>query len=763
MKLVYKKRLSFALVFALLFSLMPASFAAADDTGDSGEYLEGTEELESENLEEELESENLEEELESENLEYEDGAENDTNIGEIEYPVQPKMLLTTSTVPGNEIEPGELSIKKSASPSGVDKIWDMELQLTGKDIVQKTDVVLVIDRSGSMGENQKLANAKIAAKNFVSTLIPESGEGNIRIAVVSYAGNASINQALTNNTSDLNAAIDNMNAGGGTHTQAGIRQARIILNGSNANNKVIVLLSDGEPTYSYDVQDGYKNHTQLYNHEVESHWYWSYDRNHWYYETLSTIPESLMDYGNSEGSGSNLRWRKDLWKENEENYHYYDINNGNQAIAESGFARGDGQTVYAVGLSLGTTGQEIMDGIGGGTSYSADPSSLNTIFQQIANNVAFAASNAVVTDPIGDEFDLYIPSGQTAEESIQILDKNDNPIPGATVSWNAGAETFTANIGNVTEALSPIKIKYQVKIDDDATPGVLYPTNGRTYVTYTDSDGNSNQEKDFTPIPQVGIDAASITVYNLFIEIDDNGKGKLLKTEVANFGNPAINKNDAILETYYHLDPDTGSSALDLNKEYTVNAKTEFSLNIGGEAKTFVLQPAVGEAYGTGAGSNISTNGNQFIHTFTSYGNVEVYFVYTQLTHSVLTYAANNGITPDVFYTETRPIGVSPLTALSYIQSVESDFTAPLGYVFDKWTENQDGTGASYADEANFDLSSCGAMLYAQWKKDCTAWLDVTYDGNGNTAGNPPADEIDAYLSGDTVTVNSNSGLGEGC
>ncbi len=44
-------------------------------------------------------------------------------------------------------------------------------------------------------------------------------------------------------------------AGGGTFTQAGIRQARILLESPNstADHKNIVFLSDGEPTYKHAI------------------------------------------------------------------------------------------------------------------------------------------------------------------------------------------------------------------------------------------------------------------------------------------------------------------------------------------------------------------------------------------------------------------------------------------------------------------------------------------------------------------------------
>ncbi|HQK54659.1 MAG TPA: vWA domain-containing protein, partial [Sedimentibacter sp.] len=105
---------------------------------------------------------------------------------------------------------------------------------------------------------KKMNNAKEAAKAFVDALLPEGNEDTLnRIAVVSYSssgygkGTAFEDSALTNDNASLKSAINGIAATGGTHIQAGIKMAQDILSESNAVNKYIVLVSDGEPTFSY--------------------------------------------------------------------------------------------------------------------------------------------------------------------------------------------------------------------------------------------------------------------------------------------------------------------------------------------------------------------------------------------------------------------------------------------------------------------------------------------------------------------------------
>ena len=163
-----------------------------------------------------------------------------------------RLMALPTAASGHPTQPGEVKLSKTATPvSGMVNTWDVTVRVEGKDTTKTSDIVLVIDRSGSMKDNNRMVRAKEAAKQFVSTLLPDE---HTRIAIVSFAKRASTNQLLTNDANKLNDAIDGLKADGGTFTQAGIRQAESILANSTADVKNIVLLSDGKPTYSYDTR-----------------------------------------------------------------------------------------------------------------------------------------------------------------------------------------------------------------------------------------------------------------------------------------------------------------------------------------------------------------------------------------------------------------------------------------------------------------------------------------------------------------------------
>ncbi len=77
------------------------------------------------------------------------------------------------------------------------------------------------------------------------------------------------------------------------------------------------------------------------------------------------------------------------------------------------------------------------------------------------------------------------------------------------------------------------------------------------------------------------------------------------------------------------------------------------------------------------------------------------------------------------------------------------------GYSFVGWCVNADGSGTSYTPGNIFAMGSSNVTLYAKWSLNPT--YTVTYDGNGNTDGNPPTDTT-SYETGVNVTVLGNTG-----
>jgi Ca-activated chloride channel family protein len=118
---------------------------------------------------------------------------------------------------------------------------------------QRATVVLTLDTSGSMIATDvsptRLAAAQQAAREFVKALPP-----GVQIGLVDFSTNASVLAAPTSDRATVLAAIDGLQAGGGTATAAAIKlsvQAITSVPVGKGDQKApgaIVLMSDGSPT-----------------------------------------------------------------------------------------------------------------------------------------------------------------------------------------------------------------------------------------------------------------------------------------------------------------------------------------------------------------------------------------------------------------------------------------------------------------------------------------------------------------------------------
>ncbi|MBQ9124445.1 MAG: VWA domain-containing protein [Acholeplasmatales bacterium] len=123
------------------------------------------------------------------------------------------------------------------------------------DIVNNpTDIVLILDRSGSMA-GDPLANLKAGANKFID-IIDESTDGNqdgqigngSHIGIVSFATNATQDTQLITSVADLKAAINDIAAGGNTNHEDAFTKALDLFDPNSTNAKVMVMFTDGITT-----------------------------------------------------------------------------------------------------------------------------------------------------------------------------------------------------------------------------------------------------------------------------------------------------------------------------------------------------------------------------------------------------------------------------------------------------------------------------------------------------------------------------------
>ena len=117
-----------------------------------------------------------------------------------------------------------------------------------------TDIVLILDRSGSMA-GSPLANLKSGVNKFID-IIDEATDGvedgqigyGSRIGIVSFASTASKNTPLTTSVSELKSSVDSLTAGGSTNHADAFTKALEMFDPASASDKVMVMFTDGETT-----------------------------------------------------------------------------------------------------------------------------------------------------------------------------------------------------------------------------------------------------------------------------------------------------------------------------------------------------------------------------------------------------------------------------------------------------------------------------------------------------------------------------------
>jgi Mg-chelatase subunit ChlD len=279
----------------------------------------------------------------------------------------------------------------------------------------KLDVLFIIDRSGSMGNNSKMTSAKDAAKALVTTLDGKKDTIDTQYALVSFAGsssNTSLNYGATIDTSftksitTITTAIDGLSAYGATNYDAAFQKANTVLTGSATRSdasQVVIFLTDGQPTI-YVNGDGSGGSTS--NADVSHAW-----------ASLKALGENTgIEYFYSIGVGS------DFTNTNSDGYKIINaLTNGGQ------YNTTDCQT----GVKAAT--KDVY------TASETDQNALKTIFENIAAHVTnIACKNVAVTDTLSD----YVTTSDQTTYQFQIIRKAASESAQDVVVYESEAENW---------------------------------------------------------------------------------------------------------------------------------------------------------------------------------------------------------------------------------------------------------------------------------------------------------------------------------
>lgn len=437
-------------------------------------------------------------------------------------PPAPAPIIKTDGVYGvdHPQNAGDVYLFKTVQEKpGTLNTFHVTLHVEAKDAVNSNDIVLVIDTSGRMA-GARIANAKAAARQFINEiLVPE--QTLTRIALVSFATAPSIRRNFTSyaNKQSLINAVNALQPVGGTNTQGGIHTAQTLLDNSTADYKNIVLLSDGQPTYSYEIPDNTIRRNGYYIDAVGG------------YVTGTGYAASAFS-SDRVGDGRSMYEYIERYNWRRAYYHH-----GNSAIAEAGFAKVAGSKIHSIALSAGAEGTPILQQISSAGSFynTTNPAELTTIFSQIAAAISSAVNNASITDGMGVGFQLTLGDASNLDPSQGEAGYNTST---STLSWNVGNLTKpVSDLGGGFATVDPLvkyaQLEYDVTINDNIL-GIPPPADGNYDVNrdatlkFTDING-AEKTSDF-PVP-----LAKPVIVELRKEVRDN-MGNLITADTSVVG-----------------------------------------------------------------------------------------------------------------------------------------------------------------------------------------------------------------------------------
>lgn len=475
--------------------------------------------------------------------------------------------------------PGSIKLDKDAAAVGGEtNLWEVTLGIQGKNFETTSDVVLVIDCSGSM-EGTKLTNTRKAAKAFGQKLLADGS--STRIAIVTFADTAAAHNSGhfydATELSAFEAAVDAAtSANGGTNQQAGLHVAQQLLNTSAAGLKNIVILSDGEATYSYRIS-GTVSCTEAVPVEELLFGGYRYATSNvdWATATIN------CNYDSRDGDGIDGYFESSGLTILNTTQYYADtyITHGVATIWEANQAKAAGTTIYSVALQAGTNGENTLKACATDATkdYYAIASTdsveekLTTAFTSIAGSIAIAARDGVVNDPMGEHVKLNFSGSApviTTDLDVYTAGNANIYISQGTATYDAETRAISWTVGSVREGDNPI-MKYKVGILDGYSPatGELLDTNGETTFSYKNYLGEDTVGE--FPIPKVHVGGGVILVH--WYQVNSNGEPINELGQVVD--GPSFAKQVQPAEYF----ADNGSTGLNYNTKYTVVAKTDFA------------------------------------------------------------------------------------------------------------------------------------------------------------------------------------------
>lgn len=637
---------------------------------------------------------------------------------------------------------GSINLSKKAQPVDEESgLYELTLTIQGKNYSTTSDVVLVIDNSNSMyyknGKDDsngygnattapRMKNTIAAAKAFADKLLTENS--TTRIALVVYGTNVHWSTDFYDaaHKSDLTKELDKISQdrdNGGTNQQAGIHKAQELLAASTGKQKNIVILSDGEPTYSHPfvASATYEGCSRRYD--------WGCGDLGPTGGRITNIGAFAPSYSDIVGAGNSFTMNYNAvvtatcskhGGSTTKDYVYAldgtyttskGTNNGVATIWEANQAKTAGTTIFSVALQAGTNGENTLkscasDAAKGYFAIGQNDNvetKLTAAFETIAGSIAKAATNGSVTDPMSQYVNLAFPGDPKVTNSLDEYNAGGYDVYLSQGTVTRSGETLNWNVGDINEG-TPAVMKYRVTLKDGLSKDRTYPTNDTTTFNYTDYQ-DQETSKDFE-IPQVAPKGGTILMHFYLV----NAQGQPINEKGVEVESPDKAKQLAAQE-YYQMN---GSQALEYGtyqvSKKDIDGSNYYGYTLNGRDKN---NPGVQSREATAEVAVETTNANR-----------EVWFAYTQSFYVAHVQMDENGQAKQVGATETYPVSAG----FNLTDKVTSGYLYGGAFNSEACTEvypfAEGETGLSFAPKAG--------ETYYIWEVPNTYLIPKVLYGNGH-------------------------------
>lgn len=589
------------------------------------------------------------------------------------------VAATNGTTTSDLGEPAHTKYIKYNSASGD---YTLHLDVTGaKGSAKGVDVLFVIDTSGSMesGKNKLLPKVKtLLTKDggLVDKIFSKTENVN-NVAMVSFSDMDHTNPTPwygTSSKADFKAAVNKLSASGGTNWTYAMVKARELLDdrSNSSNEKVVIFLSDGKPTYSC---------------EEEEHWY----GNTW----------------DETGNGSDTKDK------------YY-TEAADQVTGSLASAK-----MYSVYLTSGTkkgmkTFSEKLK-----NSELVDGTSLDSALTGILNKVIPTYKNVTITDTLSE----YVDFAETTP-TITVTKKNAAGTTTLTAvtdyTKNCSGKTVTVQLlnGNSLEDGATYTVSFRVKPSDAANDYYKnhqrYPNTGDagTGTTSAGKEGFYSNDNDQTKI-SYEIDGTSdgIKTASYIRPVVQVTTHTLTYTKEWNYPSGINEPTQDVKLNVSYSDGTTKEITLTKENEYTYNETVPVTQNI-----VSVIESPVADYE---ASYSITDNGTKAVVT-NNYNKV------TASNITVIKKWSGNGPQPAITVGLYRSVDGAP--AEKY-KEVTLNSTNKWSYTWENLPQSEgsatDVKNYSYAVREESIPSNYQSSISYDYKNDTiTATITNTYDPN---------------------------------